>query len=61
LSLVAERAMWNSVRKAPVWIILTYGLGLLTAWGFVFYVLMKLRDILIIGETVIAADTKKED
>jgi mono/diheme cytochrome c family protein len=52
VSLVAERAMWNNVRKAPVWIILTYGLGLLAAWGFIFFVLMKLRDIFIIGESI---------
>lgn len=54
VSLVAERAMWNNVRKAPVWILLTYSLGLLAAWGFIFYVLMKLRDIYIIGDTVMS-------
>jgi hypothetical protein len=52
VSLLAERAMWNNVRMAPVWIILTYCIGLLAAWGFIFYVLMKLRDIYIIGETI---------
>ncbi len=51
VSLVAQRAMWNNVRKAPVWIILTYSLGVLIAWGFIFLVLMKLRDIFIIGAT----------
>jgi hypothetical protein len=51
VSLVAERAMWNSVRKAPLWILLAYGTGLIAAWGFIFYVLMKLRDIFIIGRT----------
>jgi len=49
-SLVAKRAMWNSVRKAPVWIILSYGLGLLLVWGFILIVLMKLRDIYIVGQ-----------
>jgi hypothetical protein len=52
VSLVAERAMWNSVRKAPLWILLAYGTGLIAAWGFIFYVLMKLRDIFIIGKTI---------
>jgi len=52
VSLVAERAMWNNVRKAPVWILLTYSLGLLTALGFIGLVLMKIRDIFIIGEAV---------
>jgi mono/diheme cytochrome c family protein len=55
VSLVAQRAMWNNVRMAPVWIILTYSLGLLVSWGFIFYVLMKLRDIFIVGETILSA------
>lgn len=60
VSLVAERAMWNNVRMAPGWVIITYGLGLLSAWGFIFYVLMKLRDIYIIGKNVILNDQEKE-
>jgi len=58
VSLVAERAMWNNVRKAPVWIILAYGLGVLIAWGFILLVLMKLRDIYLVGEIV--SSEKKE-
>jgi mono/diheme cytochrome c family protein len=58
VSLVAQRAMWNNVRKAPVWIILAYGSGLLAAWGFIFYVLMKLRDIYLVGE-FLSADKKE--
>lgn len=50
VSLVKNRAMWNTVRKAPVWIILTYSLGVLGVWGFIFFVLLKLRDIFITGE-----------
>lgn len=50
LSLVSERAMWNSVKKAPLWILLTYFLGLITAWVFIFLVLMKIRDIYIVGK-----------
>ena len=52
VSLVAERAMWNNVRKAPVWIILTYTLGVLAVWGFIFLVMMKLRDIYTIGSAL---------
>lgn len=51
-SLVKNRAMWNTVRKAPVWVIVCYGLGVLGVWGFIFVVLLKLRDIFIIGEHV---------
>jgi mono/diheme cytochrome c family protein len=60
LSLVANRAMWNNVRKAPIWIILTYGLGLLSAWGFIFFVLMKLRDIYIIGDSLSSTNTENK-
>jgi hypothetical protein len=52
VSLVAERAMWNNVRKAPVWIILTYTLGVIAVWGFIFLVMMKLRDIYTIGSAL---------
>ncbi len=51
-SLVGQRAMWNTVRKAPVWILLTFSIGVLLVWGFIFVVLMKLRDIFIIGSSV---------
>lgn len=52
VSLIAERGMWNNVRKAPLWIFLSYALGLLTTLAFILLVLMKLRDIYIIGETI---------
>lgn len=40
-----ERAMWNVNRKAPLWLIFAYFGVVLTVWGFIFYVLFKLRDI----------------
>lgn len=49
VSLTANRAMWNTVRKAPVWIILAYGLGVLAVWGFIVLVMFKLRDIFTVG------------
>jgi hypothetical protein len=52
VSLTQNRAMWNVVRKAPVWIILTYTLGVLGVWGFIVIIMLKLRDIFIIGEHV---------
>jgi len=58
VSLVAQRAMWNNVRKAPVWIILSYSLGVLIAWGFILLVLMKIRDIYLVGKIV--SSEKKE-
>ncbi|MRR19297.1 cytochrome c [bacterium] len=51
-SLVAQKAMWNNVRKAPVWVILSYGLGVIAVWGFIFLVMMKLRDIYTVGSAL---------
>jgi hypothetical protein len=59
VSLVAERAMWNNVRKAPVWVILTYTSGMLLVWGFIMIVLLKLRDIYFVGKS--AASPEKEE
>jgi mono/diheme cytochrome c family protein len=52
VSLVAQRAMWNTVWKAPVWVILTYFLGVIAVWGFIFLVMMKLRDIYTVGSAL---------
>jgi hypothetical protein len=64
VSLTAKRAMWNTVRKAPVWIILSYGLGVLAVWGFIFLVMMKLRDIFTVGtalrQRIPQTDTEKQ-
>ncbi|MFN8241376.1 MAG: cytochrome c [Bacteroidales bacterium] len=50
VSLTRDRAMWNVVRKAPVWVILSYTLGVFGVWGFIVLVMLKLREIFIIGE-----------
>jgi mono/diheme cytochrome c family protein len=60
VSLVAQRAMWNNVRKAPIWILLVFGFGLLSAWSFIFYVLMKLRDIFVVGMYVSNERSEKD-
>jgi hypothetical protein len=59
-SLVKDRAMWNNVRKAPIWILLTFSLGVLGVWGFIFLVLFKLRDIFIVGEYLDKNSGKEE-
>lgn len=48
-SLVAERAMWNKVSKAPIWLLFSYGGGVVLAWGIIFYILLQLRTIFNIG------------
>ena len=50
VSLRAERAMWNTMRMAPVWLLLTYGIAVLAVWGLIFLVLMQLRTIFQLGE-----------
>ncbi|MBE0674422.1 MAG: cytochrome c [Bacteroidales bacterium] len=49
VSLTEERAMWNTVRKAPIWLIITFTLGVFSVWGFIFYVLLAIRDLWVIG------------
>jgi len=52
VSLVANRAFWNTVWKSPRWLIITYFGGLLLVWGIILYVLLMLRDIFVIGKAV---------
>ena len=40
-----QRAMWNVVRKAPIWLLMTYTISVLTAWGFIIYVLVQIGAI----------------
>jgi hypothetical protein len=49
-SLTEKRAMWNTVRKAPVWLIITFTLSVFTVWGFIFFVLLYIRDLWMIGK-----------
>ena len=42
VSLTAQRAMWNVRRLAPVWLILTYSIGVIVAWGFIFYIIISI-------------------
>lgn len=50
-SLVAKRAMWNQVRMAPLWILVTYTGGVIMAWGIIFYILFQLKRIFEIGKS----------
>jgi len=55
-SLREKRAMWNTVQKAPVWLIITFTLAVVAVWGFIIYVLLAVRDIWIAGK--IESETK---
>ena len=48
--LTQERAMWNVVQKAPLWLLITYFTAVLSIWGFIFYVLYLLRRIYLTGK-----------
>jgi mono/diheme cytochrome c family protein len=50
VSLVKERAMWNSLQKAPIWLLALYIGGVLVVWGFIFFVMVELRSIFKIGQ-----------
>jgi mono/diheme cytochrome c family protein len=49
-SLVEERAMWNKMSKAPIWLLVTYGLGVIVAWSFILYILILIRKIYLLGK-----------
>jgi hypothetical protein len=50
VSLTKERAMWNTLRMAPIWLLLTYSLAVLIAWATIFYILHQLKKITVIGK-----------
>jgi hypothetical protein len=45
-----ERALWNVVQKTPIWLLVTYLSAVLIVWGFIFLVLLQLRNIYKLGE-----------
>lgn len=49
-SLRAERAMWNTMAMAPLWLLFTYAIGVLAAWGTIFYILLQLKKIFFLGK-----------
>ena len=44
-----QRAMWNVVSKAPIWLLLAYTIAVLGAWGFIIYVFLQIRAIFMAG------------
>ena len=48
--LTEKRGMWNSDRKAPVWLQITYPVVVLGIWSLIFFVLFQLRKIYNEGE-----------
>lgn len=48
-SLREKRAMWNTGDMAPLWLEFTYFGAVLTVWGFIFYIMLQLRAIFMLG------------
>jgi mono/diheme cytochrome c family protein len=44
-----QRAIWNVVSKAPIWLLLAYTFSVLAAWGFIIYVFLQIRAIYMAG------------
>jgi hypothetical protein len=40
-----QRALWNVVQKAPIWLLLTFTFSVLAVWGLIVYVLLLVRSI----------------
>lgn len=49
--LTETRAWWSTRDKAPVWIIITYSLSVITVWGIIFYILFLMLKIRKLGIT----------
>jgi hypothetical protein len=49
-SLVAKRAMYNIMRKAPIWLLLVYFSGVIVVWTFIILILLQVRKIYFIGK-----------
>lgn len=49
-SLVAKRAMWNIMKKAPIWLYVAYFGVVLIVWGCIGYILLQVREIYLIGK-----------
>jgi hypothetical protein len=54
--LTENRALWNSNRKAPVWLQISYPVVVIGIWGFIFLVLFLLRKIYKDGENDFSMD-----
>lgn len=49
-SLTDKRAMWNTNRMAPIWLLVVFPGVVLTVWALIFFVLFQIRKIYRLGE-----------
>lgn len=50
VSLRAGRAMWNTVWNAPIWLLITYFSVVIIIWSFIFYIVLQIRKIFLLGK-----------
>ena len=50
VSLRAQRAMWNTVWRAPVWLLITYFGGVILIWSFILYIVGQIYKIFVVGK-----------
>lgn len=50
VSLRAQRAMWNTVWRAPVWLLIAYFTTVVVIWGFIFFIVLQIRKIFLLGK-----------
>jgi type IV secretory pathway component VirB8 len=49
-SLTKDRAMWNVMKKAPWWILITYFTGITVVIAFFIYLMLSLKKINELGK-----------
>lgn len=45
VSAIEGRHLWSNAKNAPLWLIITFNLGMLSIWGSIVYILFGLRKI----------------
>jgi hypothetical protein len=53
--------MWNKASRAPLWIIAVYAGGMISVWSFILLIMLKLRDVFVIGKTVLKKAQENPD
>jgi hypothetical protein len=49
VSLRADRAMWNTRDRAPVWIMLVFCISVVVVWGIIIYILLSIGKVRKLG------------
>lgn len=50
VSLRAQRAMWNTIWRAPIWLLITYFGTVIVVWSFILFIVFQIWKIFTIGK-----------